>query len=205
MIEIIEDIEQGTEAWHEMRLGVITASRFKDVLAGGKGLTRLAYMRELAAEILTGEAAEFFKNSYMEWGTETEPQAKAMYELRRGVEVKEVTFVKDSTFNGVGVSPDGMVGDSGLVEIKCPKTTTQIETFLNGVMPKSHTAQVQGQLWITGRDWCDFVSFDPRINGESSWFCVRIERDEKYIAELQSKVITFKSELDLLIKQLRGE
>jgi len=204
MIEIIKDIEQGSEEWHEMRLAVITASRFKDVLAGGQGKTRFSYMRELAAEALTGEAAKLYSNEYMEWGVQTEPQAKSMYELRTGNSVEEVAFVRDSDFSGVGVSPDGLIAEDGLIEIKCPKTTTQIETFLSGDMPKMHKAQVQGQLWITGRSWCDFVSFDPRIDGAASWFCVRIERDQDYINTLQSKVLDFKNELDLLLTKLRG-
>lgn len=203
-MQVITGIEQGSDEWKALRLGVVTASRFKDVLSGGQGKTRLSYMRELAAEILTGEFQDSYSNKYMEWGTETEPQARAMYELRQGVDVEEVSFVQ--CLNGAaGCSPDGLVGDSGLVEFKCPKTTTQIETFLNGEMPSSHKAQVQGQLWVTGRDWCDFVSFDPRINGDASWFCTRVHADGEYIRNLEESVNIFINELNVLVKKLKGE
>jgi len=201
-MQVIRDIEQGTDEWLNLRLAVITASKYKDVLAGGKGLTRSAYMRQLAAEAITGERVETFKNSAMEWGTEHEPQAKSMYELMQCVDVEEVAFIKHDEIN-TGVSPDGLVEENGLVEIKCPNTATQIETFLSGKMPSQHMAQVQGQIWVSERDWCDFVSFDPRINGVSSYFCVRIERDDEYIKKLESAVIKFDSELQEMIDKLR--
>jgi len=201
-MQTTRDIEQGTDEWLALRLGVVTASKFKDVLAGGKGLTRLSYMRQLAAETLTGAPIESFKSSAMEWGNETEPQAKAMYELLTASEVEEIAFIKHDSIN-VGVSPDGLVGDNGLIEIKCPNSTTQIETFLKGKMPTGHIPQVQGQLWISEREWCDFVSFDPRINGKSSFFKIRIERDDKYIQELETKVKFFNEELNEMINKLR--
>jgi len=203
-VKVIKDIEQGSEEWHEMRRGVITASRFKDVIAKGAGKTRNTYMMELAAEILTGEHAPLFTNQYMEWGTQTEPQAKAMYELNNSLDVVDVAFITNDLIAGVGVSPDGLIGSNGLIEIKCPKTTTQFETFLSGKMPSSHKAQVQGQLWISGREWCDFVSFDPRINGESSWFSVRVHRDDQYIHNLKESIDIFKNDLNELIQKLKG-
>ena len=201
-MEIIKDVEQGTEEWLNLRFGWITASRFKDVMAGGAGKTRKAYMYHLAAEILTGERAESYTNEYMEWGTQTEPQARAMYELESGYDVDQVSFIRHDTLKA-GCSPDGLVGESGLVEFKCPKTTTQIETFLSGKMPAIHAAQVQGQLWISEREWCDFVSFDPRINGESSYFCTRIERDEDKIKEIENAVIKFQGELMETLEKLK--
>lgn len=202
-MQIITDIEQGTEEWKNLRLGVITASRFKDVLAKGSGATRTTYIHQLAAEIITGEVAEFFSNDAMKWGTETEPQARAMYELRTGYEVEEVAFIKMDDHN-VGVSPDGIIDNVGLVEFKCPKTTTQIKTFLGGKMPTCHIPQVQGQMWVSNTQWCDFVSFDPRINGEASWFKIRIKRDEEYIKDMQEKIFKFEDELNNLVKVLRG-
>ncbi len=201
---VISDIEQGSDEWHEIRLGCITASRFKDVIAGGQGKTRLAYMRELCAEIITGQRQESYSNEYMQWGTETEPQARDYYTLLTGNDVEQVCFCKvsHSGIVGVGCSPDGLIGDDGLIEIKCPKTTTQIETFLSERMPTIHKPQVQGQLMVTGRKWCDFVSFDPRINGKSSFFKERIYRDEKYIDELQSKINQFKKEAYKLLEEL---
>lgn len=201
-MQIIRDIEQGTKDWLDLRLGVITASKYKDVLSKGKGLTRATYMRLLAAEAITGARVETFKNDAMAWGTEHETQAKSMYELMQCVDVEEVAFIKHDTLN-TGVSPDGLVELDGLVEIKCPNTATQIETFLSGKMPASHKAQVQGQMWVSEREWCDFVSFDPRINGASSYFCTRINRDDEYIKNLELEVISFDSELQEMIDKLR--
>ncbi len=204
---VFDHVEQGTDEWHEMRRGVITASRFKDVMSKGRGdapsKTRQSYMLELAAESLTGNVEHFEPNKYMQWGTEKEPEAKSMYELITDNEVSEVAFIKHDTLN-CGVSPDGLVNDNGGLEIKCPKTTTQIETFLSGKMPSQHKAQVQGCMWVTEREWWDFVSFDPRIVGESSFFTVRVERDEDYIANLAEQISLFDEELQQLITKLRG-
>lgn len=202
-MEIIKDIEQGTEEWLELRFGWITASRFKDVMSGGAGKTRKAYMYHIASEILTGERTKTFSNEYMEWGTETEPQARSMYQLRTGNRVDEVAFIKHDSIKA-GCSPDGIIGDDGMIEIKCPKTTTQIETYLSGKMPTCHKAQVQGQLWVAEREWCDFVSFDPRINGAASYMCVRVERDDEYINTLKSAVELFEKDLNELLIKLRG-
>jgi putative phage-type endonuclease len=199
---IHRDIEQGSTEWHEMRLGYVTASRFKDVLAGGKGLTRNAYMMQLAAEFLTGQKEESYSNSAMEWGTATEPQARSMYELNNMLDVEQVTFITHDDIKA-GYSPDGLVNDNGLVEIKCPKTTTHIETVLSGKMPTGHIPQVQGGLWISEREWLDFVSFDPRINSNKSFFCVRVYRDDEYIKNLESEIIRFNNDLHDLIYKLK--
>lgn len=203
-MEIIRDIDQGTDEWIALRFGWITASRFKDVKAGGAGKTRKSYMYQLAAEAITGERAESYSNEYMEWGTLTEPQARAMYELDSGNDVEEVSFIKLNDTNKIGCSPDGLVGSDGMVEFKCPKTTTQIETFLSGKMPIGHAPQVQGQLWVSGREWCDFVSFDPRINGESSYFIQRQYRDENLIKDISEACYKFEDELQEIIIKLRG-
>lgn len=204
---IYNDVEQGSDEWHKLRLGCITASRFKDVLSGGQGKTRLTYMREVCAEILTCEKVEGFTNEYMQWGVETEPQAKDFYTLKTGNDIENISFIKaeptEFPIVGVGCSPDGLIGDNGLIEIKCPKTTTQIETFLSGEMPSRYTAQVQGQLWVSGREWCDFVSFDPRINGESSFFCTRVFRDEGYISKLSDAVYLFRYDAAKMLELLK--
>ncbi len=207
-MKIIESMEQGTQEWLELRLGKVTASKFSEVMTNGRGdkpsATAKSYMIKLVAEILRGQAMPFFENDAMRWGTETEPQARAMYELRNDVDVKEVAFVELNEF--VGVSPDGLVGDDGLLEIKCPNTETQIKRFLDGVgLPKEYKAQVQGQLWVTGRKWCDFVSFDPRIDVEASYIQTRVYRDEEYIAKLEEKVTAFVEEMKEMINTLTGE
>ncbi|MDX1473339.1 MAG: YqaJ viral recombinase family protein [Reinekea sp.] len=207
-MKIIESIQQGSQDWLELRLGKVTASKFSDVMTDGKGgnpsVTAKSYMIKLVAEILRGEPMPFFENEAMRWGTETEPQARAMYELKNNVDVKEVAFVELNDF--VGVSPDGLVGHDGLLEIKCPTTETQIKRFLDNTgLPKEYKAQVQGQLWVTGRDWCDFVSFDPRIDVEASYIQTRVYRDEEYIAKLEEKVTAFVEEMKLMINKLTGE
>ncbi len=201
-MQIINNIDQGSSEWLDLRLGFITASKFKDVIAGGAGKTRKSYMLQIAAEIVTGERLPTFSNSAMEWGTATEPQARSMYELENCFTVEEIAFAYFDD-KKIGCSPDGLIGNDGLVELKCPNTTTQIETFLSGKMPTGHKPQVQGQLWVMDRDWCDFVSFDPRINGASSYFCQRIHRDEEYIKELSSKCDLFLGELGDLVEKLK--
>ncbi len=201
-MEIITDIKQGSEEWLELRCGWVTASRFKDVIAGGAGKTRKSYMYQLAAESITDLRTDGFVSEFMEWGTKTEPQARSLYEVQNDVTVDEVSFIKLNTNTKIGCSPDGLVGDDGLVEFKCPKTTTQIETYLSGKMPACHKPQVQGQLWVSGREWCDFVSFDPRINTDSYYFSVRVFREETYIKDLESKVLLFAEELEELIDKL---
>lgn len=200
-MQIIKDIEQGSPEWLNLRVGVVTASRFKDVLAKGAGKTRLSYMRELAAEIITGEPQESYSNQYMEWGNEQEPIARAMYELDTASIVEQVTIILNDECIA-GYSPDGLVGENGIIEIKCPKTTTQIETYLSGKMPSIHKAQVQGGLWVSEREWCDFISFDPRINTDSKYFIERIYRDESYIKELAVEVDKFQTELKELVSKL---
>lgn len=201
-MEIITGIDQGTDEWLALRFGYITASKYKDVMAKGQGKTRKSYMLLLAAEAITGEQAESYSNEYMDWGNENEPVARAMYELESGNSVNEVSFIKLNEVNKIGCSPDGLIDDDGMVEFKCPKTTTQIETFLSGKMPTGHKPQVQGQLWVSGRDWCDFVSFDPRINGSSGYFCQRQYRDEDYIKEISEACFKFEKELQEMIKTL---
>lgn len=207
-MEIIKDIEQGTPEWFALRYGWITASMFKAVISKGKGSapskTRLSYMYQVAAETVSEMRQESFTSEYMEWGTETEPQAREMYEFVSGNEVEEVTFIRLGDDHKVGCSPDGIIGDDGMIEIKCPKTTTQVETFLSGKMPTTHNAQVQGQLWVANRQWCDFVSFDPRIAGDASYFCQRIERDDEYIKELEAKCFQFEIDLIEIVNKLRG-
>lgn len=207
-MNIIENIEQGSSEWLNLRLGKVTASKFKDVITNGRGgkpsATSRSYMVKLVSEILRGEPLPFFENDAMKWGTETEPQARAMYELRNDVDVKQVAFVELNEF--VGVSPDGLVGTDGLLEIKCPTTETQIKRFIDGEgLPKDYEAQVQGQLWVTGRKWCDFVSFDPRIDVDASYIQTRIYRDDEYIKALEGKVNQFVLDMKEMINKLTGE
>jgi len=202
-MKIIYDIEQGTDEWLELRLGKLTASKFSDVIAKGRGnapsKTRESYMYQLAAEILTGEPQDSFTNKAMEWGNECEPAARAAYELKHDIDVEQCAFIERDQW--VGVSPDGLVGENGLLEIKCPNSVTQIKRVLSGEFPNEYMAQVQGQLWVSGREWCDFVSYDPRINTDADYFEIRVFRDEDYIENLANQCTDFIEELsDLLTK-----
>jgi len=203
-MNIIYDIEQGTSEWLELRLGKLTASRFKDIMTKGRGespsKTRESYMMQVVAEILTGERQDSFSNSAMDWGNECEPRACAAYELKHDVDVSHCAFIQLNDW--VGVSPDGLVGDNGLIEIKCPNTTTQIKRYIKGQFPSEYKAQVQGQLWVSGREWCDFVSYDPRITTDADYFEVRVERDEKYISELSQACDLFIEETKDTLKKL---
>lgn len=202
---IIEDIEQGTEEWLELRRGKITASRIKEVLAKGRGnapsKTRQSYMYQLIAERLTGEIEDSYTNKYMEWGNEWEPSARAAYQLKNDLMVRQVAFVKLN--DDIGVSPDGLVEGNGLLEIKCPKTTTHIDWYLKGKCPSEHYPQVQAQMWVAGSDWCDFVSFDPRIDGDSGYFEVRVPRDDEYIDHLKYECGLFIEEMNEIMEKLK--
>ena len=134
--------------------------------------------------------------SAMQWGTDHEPDARAAYEFFRDACVTEVGFVDHLTIAMTGASPDGLVGDDGLVEIKCPNTATHLDTLLSQTVPAKYVTQMLWQMEVTGRKWCDFVSFDPRLPESMSMFVKRVERDDKRIAELRSAVIEFLDEVE---------
>jgi len=202
---MIELMEQGTDAWFNIRIGKVTASRVADVLAKtktGYSTTRDNYMAQLVCERLTGQKGESFTNAAMQHGTETEPLARAAYEARYDVLVDEVGFVSHPTIEMSGASPDGLVGDDGLIEIKCPNTATHIETLLSESVPNKYYTQMQFQIACTGRKWCDFVSFDNRLPTELQMFVKRVPRDEMYIKLIEDEIVKFLAELDTKINQL---
>lgn len=195
-MEII-DVIQGTEEWFEVRLGFVTASNFHKVLnkKTGRGL----YMRKLAAERLTGLLEDSYKNEVMAKGNETEQEARRYYEMVNDCKVEQVGFVMRDEW--VGGSPDGLIGKDGLLEIKCPLSSTHIEIILSGKMPTLHISQVQGLLWVTERKWCDFVSYDNRVISQPM-FCIRVERDKEYFKTLAGEVGLFVSELKKMINKI---
>lgn len=198
-------MEQQTNEWFAARLGKVTASRVADIIAktkSGYSTSRANYMAELICERLTGSRGDFYKNAAMEWGTATEPQARAAYEAVAGVLVEEVGFVPHSTITMAGASPDGLVGADGLVEIKCPITATHIDTLLGCTVPSKYNTQMQWQMACTGRQWCDFVSYDPRLPEHMQLFIHRVPRDETFIQELIKEINTFLDELDGKIDEL---
>ncbi len=203
---ILETATQRDDDWYAARCGKATASKFKDVLArlknGSPGAERQRYLTELVVERLTGQPVPSYENAAMRWGTEQESMARTAYEQRTGVAVEETGFVAHDTLMA-GCSPDGLVDWDGLIEIKCPyNSAVHISTLLAG-MPADHTAQVQGQMWITGRQWCDFVSFDPRMPAELQLHVQRINRDPAFIADLERQVTEFLAEVGAQVEALR--
>lgn len=198
--------EQGSIEWLMQRVGCCTASEFSSVMAVRKdkkeAAPRYNYRIELVCERLTGQPSTRFVSKYMEWGTEHEPAARMAYEARSGAMVLVPGFTKHPTIPYCGGSVDGLVDDDGIIEIKAPDTTTHIETLLAGEMPEDHKPQVQGYLWITGRQYCDFVSYDPRLPAGLDLFVKRVPRDDDYIAELAGNVTQFLAECDELHKRL---
>ena len=202
---MIEMMDQGSESWFQIRIGKVTASRVADVLAktkSGYSASRDNYMAQLVCERLTGQKAEGFTNAAMQHGTETEPLARAAYEALKDVLVDEVGFVPHPTIQMAGASPDGLVEQDGLLEIKCPNTATHIDTLLSDSVPTKYFTQMQFQLACTGRKWCDFVSFDNRLPEELQLFVKRVPRDETYIKLMEAEIVQFIAELDDKINKL---
>lgn len=191
-------MDQRTEEWFHARVGKATASRIADIVAktkSGWGASRANYCAELVAERMTGKPAAGHENAAMRWGTDTEPQARAAYEFFRDASVVEVGFIDHPAITMSGASPDGLVGDDGLVEIKCPNTATHIDTLLARTVPAKYIAQMSWQMACTGRRWCDYVSFDPRMPQNLQLFVKRIERDDVLIAQLEADVTEFLREV----------
>lgn len=199
-------MEQRTEEWFQARLGKVTASRVSEVCAktkAGWGASRASYMAQLVAERLTGRPADAYTSAAMQWGTEAEPHARAAYEFFSGLDVAEIGFVPHPCIADSGASPDGLVGTDGLVEIKCPNTATHISSLLGGSIDRKYAYQMQWQMACTGRAWCDFVSFDPRLPPEIQVFSRRVDRDDPLIDEIEGAVSGFILELDETVRKLR--
>lgn len=203
---MIDQIKQGTAEWFAARLGKVTASKITDVMAKGRGnapsATRATYMGQLIAERLSGEATDGFTSGAMQHGTDTEPQARAAYTMHTGLMVKEVGFIIHPTIADSGASPDGEVGENGLVEIKCPHTKTHIETLKSGGAPSQYIKQMQWQMACTGRAWCDFVSFDPRMPSNMRIKSIRVNRNDGLIFEMETAVSEFIAEMNEEIDEL---
>lgn len=186
-------VEQGSPEWFEARLGKATASRFSDIISKiktGESAQRKNYRAELVAERLTGERIDIYKTAAMQWGTETEPLARLKYSLLTGDDAEECGFFAHESLMA-GASPDGLIGDEGALEIKCPNSATHIDTLRKGSVPYQYYWQVMGQLWITERKWCDFVSFDPRLPENAAFLKIRVYRNEQKIKELEAEVVDF--------------
>jgi putative phage-type endonuclease len=199
-------VQQGSDAWHQMRLGKVTASRVADILARtktGPSASRQNYLIELAIQRTTGIIEESYTNAAMEWGTQTEPQARVAYEVNTHNFVDQVAFVDHPTIAGFGCSPDGIVGE-GLIEIKCPNSATHWSYVKAKAPPTKYFIQMQAQMACTGAKWCDFVSFDPRMPERSQLLVVNVPRDEAFIAEMEAEIKKFLSEVEMEVNLMKG-
>ena len=202
-----EIIKQGSDAWFRMRAGKVTASRVADILAKtktGPSASRQNYLIELALQRTTGIIQESYSNSAMEWGTQTEPQARVAYEVKSGNFVDQIAFIDHPSIKWFGCSPDGLVSDRGLLEIKCPNSATHWEYFKAKKPPQKYFIQMQAQIAVTGRDWCDFVSFDPRMPERSQLLVVRVNRDEAFIKTMEMQIMSFLSDVEAEVQQMKG-
>ena len=200
-------VEQGSPEWFQMRLGKVTASRVADILAKtktGPSASRQNYLIELAIQRTTGIIQESYSNSAMEWGTQTEPQARVAYEVTTNNFVDKVAFIDHPSIKWFGCSPDGLVSDRGLLEIKCPNSATHWEYFKSKKPPQKYFIQMQAQIAVTNKDWCDFVSFDPRMPDRSQLLIVRIDKDEAFIAEMEAEIKKFLDEVEVEVNLMKG-
>ena len=193
-------IQQGTDEWHQLRLGKVTASRVADILAktkSGPSASRGNYLIELALQRVTKTIEESYQNEAMQWGTQTEPQARVAYEVKTGNFVDQIAFVNHPTIAGFGCSPDGLVGNDGLIEIKCPNSATHWGYIKANEPPNKYVIQMQAQMAATGAKWCDFVSFDPRMPERSQLLIVHVPRDPEFILFMETEIKQFLSEVEV--------
>jgi len=189
-MSVLVEVEQRSDAWQKLRVGIPTASCFDRIITPATGkpsASAVAYRRELLAEWLTGQPVSVKESGWMQRGTEMEPEARAFYEFGADAEVTEAGFVFLDERRLIGCSPDGLVGDDGLVEIKCPAPHTHVGYLVDSRLPTAYIPQVQGALWVTGRQWCDFVSYSDTMES----LIVRVNRDESYIAKMATLIEAF--------------
>lgn len=201
-----EQLVQGSDEWKAARCGSLGASRIADVVArtkSGWGASRGNVLAELVCERLTGVPSEGFTNAAMQWGNEQEPHARDLYKFLTDMDVIEVGLFRHPTIAGTHASPDGAAGDCGLIEIKCPLSKTHIDTLLGSSIDGKYIKQMQWQMAVTGKEWCDFVSYDPRLPTEMQIFIKRVMRDDDMIAELEKDVSAFLQEVDETVAKLR--
>lgn len=202
----MEEIEQRTAEWFAERCGKVTASRIADVMARtqkGWGASRANYAAQLVCERLTGVAEQGYSNAAMQWGTDWEPEAREAYGLHVGEFVDEVGFVRHPRLSDdAGASPDGLVGDDGLVEIKCPNSATHISTLRGEPIADKYIKQMQWQMACTGRQWCDFASYDPRLPERMRLHVQRVARDQAMIDDIEAHVQDFLAEVAATVADL---
>ena len=200
-------IEQGTDAWKQLRLAKVTASRVADILARtktGYSTSRENYKIQLALEQVTGTVEQTFTSPAMQDGIDRESRARVAYELSTGQFVDQVPFIDHPTINGFGASPDGLVNDDGLIEIKCRNNANHWEVIKSDEIPLKYWIQMQTQMAVTGRKWNDYVGYNPNFPERSQLFIKRILRDEEFIAEIEVEVKKFLDELSIEVNLMRS-
>jgi putative phage-type endonuclease len=205
---MIVECEQQSPEWLLMRTGIVTGSRVCDVMAKlkrkeGEAACRQNYRAELVCEILTGRSAEHYVSPAMQWGMDNEVLARNAYEIEFDVQTIQVGFAVHPEIRRFGASPDGLVGTDGLVEFKCPTTQTHIDYIISGEIPTEYRWQMFAEMACAERQWCDFVSYDPRLPKSLQLFVRRLERDDSCIREMEAEVLSFLSEVDFLIERLK--
>jgi len=202
-------IEQGTPEWHAMRCGKVTASRVADVMRSGRGgapsASRARYMGELVAERLTGTPYESFKSAEMQRGNDVEAEAVSAYAFICGAQCDRIAFVDHPSIEMSGASPDALIGNDGLAEFKCPASHTHIQTLLSDKIDGDYVRQMQWQMACTGRQWCDFVSYDPRLPTEMALYVRRLQRDDAAIAAMEIAVSQFLFETSMMVDDLKAK
>ncbi len=202
--------DQGTQAWKDERAGNITASRIGDVQTKPRkgqreSTVRRNYRAQLICEILTGKAVEDqFQSWDMKRGIELEPRARVEYEIKAGVIVDKCGFIPHHSIPRAGASPDGLIGQDGLVQFKCVKTATHLDWLMEKIVPVEHRGQMYFEMACTGRKWSDFVSYEPNLPQQLQLFVARLSRDEAEIAEIETEVRKLNAEIDEIIQRLTG-
>lgn len=198
-------VVQGSDEWRNLRIGSLGASKIHEALArtkSGWGASRYNLQATIVCERLTGMAQESFQSSAMLHGIETEPEARVAYEFRTDATVEQVGLFLHPNIDKTHASPDGLVGVDGLIEIKCPASATHIDTLLSGKIPAKYETQMLWQMACSGRKWCDYVSYDPRLPESMRLFVKRLHRDDKRIEEITGEVMLFLNEINETVAKL---
>lgn len=201
-------LEQRSSDWFAIRCGKVTASRIADLMARtktGYSTSRANYRAQLVVERLTGTVESSFCSPAMQHGIDTEAEAREAYRQHMLCTVEELAFAEHPTIAMAGASPDGLIGDDGLVEIKCPITATHIDTLLSATVPDKYLKQMQFQMACTGRTWCDFVSYDNRLPERMRLFVSRVPRDDALIREIEAEVVSFLGEVEDIVGKLSAQ
>lgn len=205
----IHEFDQSSPEWVVCRIGRITGSRVPDALktikSGAFAASRIDYAYDLALERLTGEpqGPDLSNVSWVQDGKAWEADARALYEFRYNVTVEQIGFATHDELPMFGASPDGLIGDDGVLEIKAPKAKTHLQYLLGKVPPADYLGQMDAEIVCTGRKWCDFVSYNPKFPPHLQFFCVRYTPEQEKLRELEKAVVVFDGEVEAILEKLK--